>query len=411
MGGSARTEPAEARPCLTVPIRLTSCIAKTRKRPRENNRVARGQTNPDLPTVYCRKSARATFRHVLGPYGHFLMFGQTAVLGAVDGGGKGAIAVTMALAQITGRALLGERVWRSGPVAIVTYEDDQTEWLRRFAAACMHYEIDFADVYDNVHFIVRPELTDEGNERDGGIVFASVFEGRAIYPHGDEIIRILQQRLIRLLIVDPFNHAHGFDDGNNNVMIARVAKEMDRITRESGAAGLVLHHLRKGAIGDPDDLMGATSLRATFRSCRILARMTRDQSEKMNLTDYWRYIRVAGSKENYAPPPEKATWFKLIGIALGNATDTYPEGDNIGVATAWSLRPAFEGMGARHAAGRFCRATRNCSWVSTASETHAVGRQTAYGSRRKVRPRGRKNCCVMARRRRPYRREILPCRE
>ena len=210
----------------------------------------------------------------------------------------------------------------------------------------MHYEIDFADVYDNVHFIVRPELTDEGNERDGGIVFASVFEGRAIYPHGDEIIRILQQRLIRLLIVDPFNQAHGFDDGNNNVMIARVAKEMDRITRESGAAGLVLHHLRKGAIGDPDDLMGATSLRATFRSCRILARMTRDQSEKMNLTDYWRYIRVAGSKENYAPPPEKATWFKLIGIALGNATDTYPEGDNIGVATAWSLRPAFEGMDA-----------------------------------------------------------------
>jgi hypothetical protein len=64
-------------------------------------------------------------------YGRFLLFGSAAVIGAVDGGGKGAIAVVMALAMITGRLLLGERVWRTGPVAIVTYEDDETEWHRR----------------------------------------------------------------------------------------------------------------------------------------------------------------------------------------------------------------------------------------------------------------------------------------
>ena len=42
-----------------------------------------------------------------------------------------------------------------------------------------------------------------------------------------------------LLIVDPLNHAHGFDDGNNNVLIAKVAAEMNRIAWESGAAVLV----------------------------------------------------------------------------------------------------------------------------------------------------------------------------
>jgi hypothetical protein len=147
-----------------------------------------------------------------------------------------------------------------------------------------------------------------------------------------------------LMIVDPFNHAHMLDDGNNNVMVAKVARELARIAHESGAAVLVLHHLRKGAAGNPDDLMGATSLRATFRSCRILARMTPDLAEKMKIADPWRYIRIAGSKENYAPPPEKSTWFKLIGVALGNSTNEYPSGDDVAVATTWQARPMFEGM-------------------------------------------------------------------
>ena len=57
------------------------------------------------------------------------------MMGAVDGGGKGAIAVSMALAMITGKSLLDEKVWRPGPVAIISYEDDEEEWHRRIAAA------------------------------------------------------------------------------------------------------------------------------------------------------------------------------------------------------------------------------------------------------------------------------------
>jgi hypothetical protein len=72
--------------------------------------------------------------------------------------------------------------------------------------------------------------------------------------------------------------------------------------------------------------------------------MTPDVAEKMKIRDPWRYIRVAGSKENYAPPPEKSSWFKLVGVKLGNVTDEYPEGDDIGVATTWQSRPMFDGM-------------------------------------------------------------------
>jgi len=146
--------------------------------------------------------------------------------------------------------------------------------------------------------------------------------------------------------VDPFNHAHDIDDGNNNVMIAKVAGEVGRIAEQSGAAALVLHHLRKGSSGGPDDLMGATSLRATFRSCRILARMTTKEATALQVPprQAWRYSRISGSKENYAPPPESARWYRLESVLLGNPDELYIEGDEVQVTTTWTPPSAVEGV-------------------------------------------------------------------
>lgn len=268
-------------------------------------------------------------------YGRFLLAGSAAVIGAVDGGGKGAIAVVMALAMVTGLPLPGEPVWRTGPVAIVSYEDDADEWHRGIAAACLHYDLDYGAVLANIHFVQRP---------GGRVSFGTMTPGMLTFPDSDDITGLLKTIGAVLLIADPFNHAHGLDDGNNNAMVAKVAGELSRAAHEADVAVLVPHHLRKGATGNPDDLMGATSLRATFRNCRILARMTPDVAERMNIVDPWRYIRIAGSKENYAPPPEKASWFKLIGVPLGNATNEYPDGDDVAVATTWTARPMFDGM-------------------------------------------------------------------
>lgn len=75
-----------------------------------------------------------------------------------------------------------------------------------------------------------------------------------------------------------------------------------------------------------------------------MARMAPELAEKMSITDPWRYIRVAGSKENYAPPPERGTWYQLVGVELGNATEQYPEGDSVAVATLWQPPGMFAGM-------------------------------------------------------------------
>lgn len=164
---------------------------------------------------------------------------------------------------------------------------------------------------------------------------------------GDALIWHLTRIGAVLLIVDPFNHAHGLDDGNNNVLIASVAREVTRVARESSAAGLVLHHLRKGATGNPDDFMGATALRATFRAVRILMRMMPAEAIKLKLPPdkpWWRHTRIAGTKENYAPPPEFTTWYRFESVDLGNSDEAYPDGDNVQVTTLWTPPSTVEGI-------------------------------------------------------------------
>jgi hypothetical protein len=270
-------------------------------------------------------------------YGRFLLFGSAAVIGAADGTGKGYIAVTIMLAMITGLDLLGEKVWRTGDVAIVTYEDGKLEWERRFAAGCLHHQLDYADVMRHVRFVTKPT---------GRIVFAARGPRGFVFPDSEAIAKLLRAGNFVLLLIDPFNNAHTIDEGNNNVAIAAVAAELSRIADTARVAVLVLHHLKKGAVGDPDDLMGAVMLRANFRSCRILQKMTAEEADQLGLpaNDAWRYVRISGTKENYAIPPEHATWFRLNSVNLGNATRDYPDGDAMAAVMPWTPPPMFAGM-------------------------------------------------------------------
>jgi hypothetical protein len=269
-------------------------------------------------------------------YGNFLLRGHTAVLGARDGGGKGQIAIGIALGLITGRFdILHEKVRQTGPVAIISYEDDRDEWQRRIGAACLVHGLDYGLARQSFYFLDLP---------DRRIVLAELLNGKTLFPDGDEIIAALRDIGAVAFIIDPFNHAHQVQDGNSNVLIAQVAGETERIAAMSRTAGLVLHHVRKGSEGKVDDLMGATALRATFRSCRILQGMDAKTAESFDLDEPWRYIRIADSKENYSIPADQAFWYRLASIGLPNGTDEYPDGDNVGVATHWTPPSPFAGL-------------------------------------------------------------------
>jgi hypothetical protein len=272
-------------------------------------------------------------------YGRFLLFGSAAVIGAMDGTGKGYIAIAIMLAFITGKPILGEQVWRKGDVAIVTYEDGIEEWQRRFAAACLKHGLNYEAVMKSVRFVVK---------RGGRIVFAQSSTDGIIFPDTNSIASQLKAGGFVLLLVDPFNNAHALESGNNNVAIAAVAAEMSRVAHAANVAVLVLHHLRKGAVGDPDDLMGAIMLRANFRSCRIFQKMTAEEAGQLGIPskEAFRHLRISGTKENYAVPLDKAVWFKLETVELLNGAGIYPEGDAMGAATTWEPPALFAGMNA-----------------------------------------------------------------
>jgi hypothetical protein len=270
-------------------------------------------------------------------YGRFLLTGSAAVIGAMDGAGKGMMAVAVALSFITGKPLLGEKVWRPGPVAILTYEDDETEWSRRFAAACLHYGLDYETVMRDVWFV---------SKAGGRVVLASTGDGGMVFLDSTAIVLHLKGAGIALWIIDPFNNAHAMGDGNSNVLVAAVAQEISTIARAASVAVMLLHHLHKGAIGGVDDLMGAVALRANFRACRILSVMDAETAGQLGIPpeEAWRYLRIAGSKENYAPPLDKAVWFRKVSIELGNGDAAYPDGDEVGVVAPWQPPGAFDGL-------------------------------------------------------------------
>ena len=67
-----------------------------------------------------------------------------------------------------------------GRVVIVTFEDDETEWHRRIAAACDHYELDYEFVMANVHFLRKP---------GGRVSFASPARDAIAFPDSKDIIK------------------------------------------------------------------------------------------------------------------------------------------------------------------------------------------------------------------------------
>jgi hypothetical protein len=53
-------------------------------------------------------------------------------------------------------------------------------------------------------------------------------------------------------------------------------------------------------------------------------------------------VRLDSAKVNIAPPSRTATWFRLVGVNLGNGTATYPNGDNVQTVELWKPPPLFD---------------------------------------------------------------------
>ena len=167
-----------------------------------------------------------------------------------------------------------------------------------------------------------------------------------------------------------------------------VADAWREVADKAGCAVELIHHARKGARTGGAEMgidmaRGAGSVVDAARSARFLLPMSDDEASRAGLDSAKGFFQVvAGGKANLAPPPDKAVWRKMESVALGNGSGLYPEGDFVGVATAWEMPDAFAGLTVEDlkkvkravAAGTWKESEQSADWVGYAiAEALALG--------------------------------------
>ena len=274
--------------------------------------------------------------------GGTLMRGYATLLAAQGGVGKTAVAISCALAVATGNhSIIGQHVFEAGPAWLLTLEDDEGEIERRIAAAMIAHNV-AAPAIDGKLFVndatERPLLLAEPDV-DGAVILGA--------DVGRLIAGIRAHRIV-LTIIDPLVNAHALVE-NVNEQMARLAELANLIARETNSALLLATHVRKGGgeDGARDAIRGGSALVDGARLVRTLVPMTQAEAESFHVEPEQavRFVRLHDAKSNLKPK-DRAAWFELVSVPLGNTTidPARPAGDHVQAACPWKPPALFDGV-------------------------------------------------------------------
>jgi RecA-family ATPase len=268
---------------------------------------------------------------------------RRVVSGTVAPGGTGKTSKGMveAVSLATCRNLLGEQPEERCRVWLHNGEDSLEELYRRIVAICQHYEIPQGELEGWLFVTSGTEM---------GLKVANGYNDLKIdNPLIDDITRTILDNAIDVFIVDPLVTLHSVPESDNGKMDT-VIRIFTRIADLCECSIDVAHHTRKLPAGmhehTVDDTRGASAIRDAVRSLRILNVMSAAEAGQLGMDEFERlsYFRVDQGKANTVPPAKKATWHKFENVAL-------PNGDNVGVVTAWE-RPDATASGRAEAERR-----------------------------------------------------------
>jgi hypothetical protein len=251
------------------------------------------------------------------------IFGDGAV-------GKTALIIAMALSLATGRNLIGEHVFLRCRVLVICFEDGKAELRRRLTAAMLHYGISKADILGHL-FIATVSRSDAklAHSKNGEVTVGKL---------RDAIEQAIIRRKADATFLDPLVKTHAVGE-NNNAEIDFVTEILSDLTIKHDCALCTPHHTRKGPAdpGNADMGRGAGSLKDAFRLCYTLTPMSKDEANLFAIGTEERVslIRLDSGKVNLVRRSANARWLKLVGIALGNGNEIYPNGDEIQTVERW----------------------------------------------------------------------------
>jgi hypothetical protein len=264
-----------------------------------------------------------------------LMFCRQFLSGimAEGGTGKTSLRILQFISMAIGRALTGHHVFMRCRVLIVSLEDSKPELQRRIAAARIHHSVSKEQVKGWLYYVTLEDLK--------GMKLATAGPNGPQRGQLAEALSVIIDKLeIDVVCIDPTIKAHELNENLNKDMdyICDILTNDLAIQRDM-AVDLSMHQ-RKGSKdpGDADSGRGASSVRDAGRLIYTLTTMSEDEAKLFNISEVDRkaYVRLDPAKVNIAPSAQKATWYKLVGVKLGNKTETYPNGDEVQTVELWS---------------------------------------------------------------------------
>jgi hypothetical protein len=265
--------------------------------------------------------------------------GFLSSLEAAGATGKTAVRMLQMLSMTTLRELTGEHVFKRCRVLAISFEDGKEEMERRLLAAQLHHNIAPEDI-DGWLYCLTPK----------GIKLAHLKEGAPARGELEKMLRdVIAELKIDFVSLDPFIKLHSLAENDNGAMDF-VTDLLVQIAIDCQVGVDAPHHTKKGlqTAGDADAGRGASARRDAARLGYTLTRMTEDEAKMLGIpVEQCRlYVRLDSGKVNIAPPSEKATWFKLVGVQLGDENDEYPAGDNVQTVERWYPPETWAGVSA-----------------------------------------------------------------
>jgi hypothetical protein len=271
-------------------------------------------------------------------YGHHHIRGFVSVTASAGGIGKTSLTMVEALAVVTGRPLLGEKVHESTNVWIVNLEDDMTEMQIRLAAAMKQHNVTHPEIAGKLFMDAEDTI---------GITLAA--ETRDGIETNDAFLSHMRDKIkannIGLVIIDPFISTHEVNE-NSNMSVQKVVAMLRQLAREAGCAVHVVHHVRKGngEDADIDSVRGAGSLIGAARAARVVNKVKFEDAVALGVPEAnaTGVFRVDDGKANLSAPlpADKAIYRRMVSTELDN-------GEYVGVAVEFKLPDQWAGMTTR----------------------------------------------------------------
>jgi len=301
-------------------------------------------------------------------YGRTLLRGSLSMLVAPGASGKTALIAGMALSLVSGRDLVGQRVWE-GPCRtwIWNLEDSREEMERLIQAGAKHWGLTQDDLNDRLFL----DCAMSGK----GLILADEATGVRV-PTNEALRDELIARRVDVLMLDPLVSAHRAPE-NDNGRMDELAKALSQTAEAAQCAILVAHHTAKlkGTEASAESARGASALINAARSVPTINKMTSEEANRFGIVGDLRrrYFRVYDDKGNRAPPADASSWYHLHSVPLCNGI-AGDGGDSLPVVVPWFPPDAFDGLSMDHlrrvqaavADGEWRESSQSADWVGNA---------------------------------------------